>query len=193
MINMKNQKKHLIVPSVIMTLVLAGCSGGSSNESTEVQEEVTQDVQATSQTETEAQQEAEVTEEAVAVDYTPEVEKLDTKAGDSTQLYVEPEFQFDTFKTVTFDLQLMDYDGAPVANTMLFLSSIEEGVVALDDPNLANKSLIAVLKTDASGSVYKQVEVDQNVANVLLEINALGTENEVILAVPDSLLVQQQL
>ena len=182
MINNKKQFKSQVLTSVLVSLLLVGCSQSSSSDSNEVQQDVQPEVDVVSTTD--------VTE---VVDYSPQVEKLDVKASDSTELYVEPDFQFDTYKTVTFDLQVSSYEGEPLTNTILFLSAIEVGVESLDDPRLANKSLIAVMKTDESGSVYKQIEVDQNVANVLIEINAIGTENEVILPLTETLLIQQKL
>lgn len=177
---MKNKSNKLNVTKwlngAVITVVLTACGSQSSSdediqlETAQVEETTTASVENTAT-------------------YEPEIALLYTAAGSSTELYVEPQFNFDTHKTLNIEFQISDVEGKPLNNTMVFLSSIGDEVVALDDPNIANKSLLSVLKTDAAGNITKAIEVNQTVTNLLIEIDSLGIENEHIITIPNDGLV----
>lgn len=175
-INRHTHEMFFITFLLLVTLTLAGCGGSGGSESTTPTAQETQSP--TQNEESNETTSAEENKEPDAESYAPEESRLEQEASSSSELYVEPDFQFDTFKAVTFDLLLTDNEGQPMANTIIFVSAIAQEITELDDPALANKSLISVLKTDASGAVYRQLEMSQTVNKVLFEINAIGTENE---------------
>ena len=177
----------LITFVLLISLSLVGCGGGGGSESTPQESPAPVQTQNTDDnTNTDEDTGTETDGENETVSYEPEATKLEQEASSSQELYVEPEFHFDTFKSLTLDLLVTDYEGQPMANTMIFVSAIEPGVTELDSPKLANKSLITVLKTDSSGAVYRQLEMSQTVTNLLFEINAIGTNNEFIQDISDS-------
>lgn len=46
--------------------------------------------------------------------------------------------------------------------------------------------LVAMTKTNINGQAYLTLEIPQKVANILLELNAVGIENEVVLPISSS-------
>jgi len=185
----------------VTTLLLTGC-GGSSSEQPEQSTEPTlqgttdQNASDNSSTDTNTTTDSDdtttdTTGNDIAVSYEPDDNKLDTAAENSTDLYVAEDFDFDTYKTITIDFQMVDYEGNVLSDTLVFVSQIDNAITELDDPELLNnKSLLTVLKTDESGNIYKTIEVAQTVDNLLVEINTLGVDNEMIIAVPENLIVQ---
>ena len=120
---------------------------------------------------------------APAPDYTPDATALDSSANKSTDLYVETDFTFDTYKVVTLDISATDPNGNALGNTLMFISVIDNEITELDDERLQNKELLSVAKTDENGSMYRQVEIASTVTKLLIELNTLGIENEVIVTI----------
>ncbi|MDX2368806.1 MAG: hypothetical protein QNK36_10440 [Colwellia sp.] len=125
-------------------------------------------------------------------DYTPDTEKLAITAQSSADLYVESSFNFTSYQNVTFTINVTDNEGNPMANKLLSISSIDSEIVEYDDPRLQEKSLLVMAKTDDDGKVYLTLEIPQYVSNVLLELNAVGLENEVILSLDTNGIVDYQ-
>ena len=127
-----------------------------------------------------------VTGQEAIVDYTPEPSKLLTKAETSTELYVEPTFSFDSYKSVSFDVSVTDNLNQPVNGVMLSISFIDMDVIEFDDPRLQDKSLLTKVFTNANGQIYITLEMAQSVSKFLLELNTLGVENDVIVTLDDT-------
>ena len=171
-------------------LLLTACGGGGGGGESSTSSSAAAPTPApTTQTETPAPTPTPTTE---TVTYDPDPQLQLETAGSSDELYVETTFEFNTHKTVTIDVQAVDDTGAPLADVVLFLSEVPTDVTELDDPKMADKSLIAVFKTDGNGSIYQQIEVSVNVNNTLLELNTMGIENELIMPVGESMLIQHQ-
>jgi len=121
----------------------------------------------------------------VVVDYAPSSDKLSSAAQSSSELYVEPSFKFTNFQTVVIDVYVTDANSNPRENLMLSVSVINSEIVDYDDPRLQDKSLLTKLKTGKNGRVYLDLELPNNVKKVLLELNALGVENDVIASIDE--------
>ena len=119
-------------------------------------------------------------------DHQPMAEKLDAKAGRSKELYVEPEFRFNTFKSMTVDISVVDLNGYPVSGAIALISNIPEDVLDLYDQRLEQKSLIGVVRSDESGHIYQQLELSSSVKRVLLELNIQSENNKVIIELDDT-------
>jgi hypothetical protein len=119
-------------------------------------------------------------------DHQPMAGKLDTNAGRSKELYVEPEFRFDTFKLMTVDISVVDLNGNPVAGAIALISNIPEDVLDLYDQRLEQKSLIGVVRSDEYGRVYQTLELSSSVKRVLLELNIQSENNKVIIEVDNT-------
>ena len=120
------------------------------------------------------------------LDNQPMAEKLDTKAGRSKELYVEPEFRFNTFKSMTVDISVVDLNGYPVSGAIALISNIPEDVLDLYDQRLQQKSLIGVVRSDDSGHIYQNLELSSSVKRVLLELNIQSENNKVIIELDDT-------
>lgn len=170
--------KKSVKPFTIITFITlvvscgGGGGGGDGGSSTEVAPEIA---------ETEADNEITPIIQTVN-SYMPDADKLAITAQSSADLYVEPSFNFHSYQNVVFTINVTDSEGNPIANKMLAISSIDSEIVEFDDPRLQEKSLLVMAKTDDDGQVYLTLEIPQYVSNVLLELNAVGLENEVILA-----------
>jgi hypothetical protein len=116
----------------------------------------------------------------------PMAVKLDTNAGRSKELYVEPEFRFDTFKLMTVDISVVDLNGNPVAGAIALISNIPKDVLDLYDQRLEQKSLIGVVRSDQYGRVYQTLELSSSVKRVLLELNIQSENNKVIIEVDNT-------
>jgi hypothetical protein len=120
------------------------------------------------------------------IDYSPEATKLSSTASSSTDLYVEADFNFSSHKVVTFDINVQGIDNSPTTNAMLSISMIDANIVDFDDPKMQDKALITKALSDSNGQIYLTMELPNTVNQVLLELNALGVENDVIIKIDDS-------
>jgi anti-anti-sigma regulatory factor len=116
----------------------------------------------------------------------PMAGKLDTNASRSKELYVEPEFRFDTFKSMTVDISVVDLNGNPVAGAIALISNIPKDVSDLYDQRLEQKSLIGIVRSDQYGRVYQTLELSSSVTRVLLELNIQSENNKVIIDIDDT-------
>ncbi|WNC70195.1 hypothetical protein RI845_08650 [Thalassotalea nanhaiensis] len=159
MLNMKSNFSKRILIISILAHGLIGCGEGSS-KATAVNE-------VPPQSETQA-----------SIDHSPNPEKLATVAETANDLYVEEDFDFQSFRTVTIDIHVQSYAGDNIDNALLYVSSIPDDIMELDDSRLMTKSLIAVSKTDNNGQTLITLEVPQIVNNLLIEVNSLGVDNK---------------
>ena len=116
----------------------------------------------------------------------PDASKLDVNASRSKELYVEPEFGFDTFKSMTLDISVADINGNPVAGAIARILTIPADVLDLYDQRLEQKSLISVVRSDQVGRVYQVLELSNSVTRVLLELNIQSEHNKVIIELDDT-------
>ena len=176
--------------TTLMLLVLASCGGGGGggeSSSNTTASAAAPTAPATTTTDT-----TDTTDTSTTESYDPDASKQEQTAESTDDLYVEQSFEFNTYKVITIDIQALNDDGAALANTLLFVSSLPEGVTELDDQRMAEKSLMSVFKTDSNGGIYGQLEISNNVNNVLLELNTLGIENEVMVTLAEDNMLQYQ-
>lgn len=176
----------VVCMSVILLSACGGGGGSSSSDSTSASSAPT--VPATPASPPSApEQGAEEGE-----DYSPDAAALDNEANKSTQLYVEPDFTFDTHKVITLDISATGANGQALIDTLVLVSVVDDDINAMDDERLQNKSLLTVAKTDGSGSIYRKIEIASTENKLLIELNALGIENEVLIAIAEDNYVSHQ-
>jgi hypothetical protein len=125
------------------------------------------------------------TAEPEGKNYSPAPLKLSAKAESSTDLFVEADFAFDSFREVIFDINATNINNLPLSDLILAISVIDSDIIEYDDPRLQEKSLLSIAKTDENGQIYISLELPQTAAKVLLELNALGMQNDVIIPIDD--------
>lgn len=166
---------------VLMLSVIASCGDGQTNSSNLVAETLTVPpihVIATPLTGSDS--------------YTPKSNKQRKRAGKTRDLYADNNFQFNTYKVITLDINAIDDSEQALANTLLFVSALPDEVEQLDDQAITEKSLLRVFKTDASGGIYAEIEIASTVNKLLLELNTMGIENEVIVTLEQEQVVHHQ-
>lgn len=111
-------------------------------------------------------------------DYQPDKKRLDSKASRSTNLYVEPEFSFDTNKMITLDIQAIDDKGVPLGKHLVFISGRE--IHEDDSPDmLPNYSLLGIELTDEAGNIYKQMEISSEIDELEIKVQAVGIKDRI--------------
>ena len=179
---------QLLAVCIGVTL-LSACGGGGGSSSNESSTAAPAPVAAPAAP-ADSQESADETDEDV--DYTPDAVALNSEANKSTQLYVEPDFTFDTHKRLTLDISATGARGQVLSDTLVSVSVVDSDITALDDERLQNKALLMVAKTDGNGELYRQVEIASSQQKLLIELNALGIENEVLAAIANDNYVSYQ-
>lgn len=113
--------------------------------------------------------------------YQPDTQRLVTKAAQSKDLYVEPDFNFQTFSTYILELSVNDQNGQPASGVILRIFSTDAENVQSKDSLGAPKSLLGIVRTDQYGSVYQTIEISRSVKQILLELNTQSPDNQVLI------------
>ena len=117
--------------------------------------------------------------------YLPDISKLVTKASQSKDLYVEPDFNFQTFNTYTLELYVNDQDGEPAQGVILRIFSTEDENKLPEEGVASQKSLLAIVRTDQYGGVYQTLEISESVNQILLELSSHSPDNQVLIKLAD--------
>jgi len=125
------------------------------------------------------------TEVIVTDQYEPDSSLLLEEAESSSELYVSNSFRFNSHKTVIFNFTATNQQSEPLSNTLIKVSSILDDIEDLNDEGLIDRELLSVMKTDGNGQIYRTLELPQGISTVLVELNAMGIENTVILDIND--------
>jgi len=163
-------QSYTLIIFIVMCLLACGGGGGSKEAPVIIPEDTT-------------------TDSGDDIDYTPDPKKLQNTANTSSELYVEETFNFDSFKSVTFDIRANDSLNKPIIDAMLLVSVIDPEITAYDDPLMQDKSLLTKVFTDTNGQIYITLEMAKSVDKVLLELNALGITNDVIIALDNTKII----
>lgn len=173
-------RKSLLLVMMTCTISLFGCGGGGGGESNPattatVTQPVTTVVATTPVT----------TVVVPVVDYTPDSDKLALEAETSLDLFVETDFNFNSFREIGLDINVQSFEGKYIADSLVYISSLPDGIVELDDERMSERSLIAVTKTDGNGHSLVRFETPQVVNNLLIEIRSLGVNNKHIVDISE--------
>jgi hypothetical protein len=122
-----------------------------------------------------------------AQEYAADTTKLDNKATKSKDLYIEPSFNFLTYKEVTLDFSVNDTQGNPMQGMVLKVFSVLPSTESGPEQPLTQKSLISIVRTDNSGRAYRQIEMSNSTTTVLVELGMQTANNTVTMDMHDSL------
>ena len=95
-------------------------------------------------------------------------------------MYVEPDFNFQTFNTYTLELFINDQDGQPAQGAILRVFSTDDETIHSEDGQVTQKTLLAMVRTDQDGRVYQTIEISQSVKQILLALNSQSPDNQVL-------------
>lgn len=169
------KNKTLATLSTIFALAMpiVSCGGGGSDSTSPVATITPTPTPAATPVTTEAT-------EPTTQEYAPDPAKLTLAAQTSDELYVAESFTFSHYQMVSVDITTADSNGNPLVHQMLAVSVIDDEIEAYDDPRLQEKRLLTYLKTDSQGRITRDIEMPTSVNKVLLELNAVGVDNDVI-------------
>ena len=177
-VSLNDVNRFIVLIAFVFCLQACGGSGGSDSSSE----------QQTEQPETPVTQQ----ETVEPVNYDPDPELLDSSAENSTELYVDENFNFNTFKLISVDVSATSLDGTPLANTLVFVYSLPSDIEELEQVTPEDKDLLFIAKTNTAGLIMVEKEVNQNLDNFLLVLQQIGMENQAIIKLPEQNLIQHQ-
>ncbi|SMF54683.1 hypothetical protein SAMN02745866_03480 [Alteromonadaceae bacterium Bs31] len=167
---------------LLLTLTLLACGGGGSgsagSNTTNTVKEQPASIPSSEPVDTVAP-----TPAAKEVDYQADKALLSSDAADSTELYVEEAFNFDQVREVSFEINARDKGDLPLTNKLVKIKSVPSDLSSWDDSRLSNAQLILVTKTNEQGEAFKTLEMPSDVEKVLVQINALGLENQALISI----------
>ncbi len=119
-------------------------------------------------------------------DYSPDASRQLSAAADSTELYVEQDFSFVGLQTVHLDAQL------PAESSRTAVRIFDGTTLMQDwsDADLANIDLLFRGFSDVNGRLQIHLEIPVTVQRLLIEANATGFENKVLVAANPHQIIQ---
>lgn len=112
--------------------------------------------------------------------YKPDEQLLLSKAQASSQLYVEPEFKFNTANQVTLDLSATNVFGESLANSTINVYAIDNSITSLDDQGLKNKQLLAKTRLNSAGQLTQTLDVPAVTQKILIRVDGMLETNQLI-------------
>lgn len=184
-------KTNMYLSTVFVSIIilhLSGCGGSDTNTeyASNQREVIDNGLESPIVEENEIVEATGETDKIELAKYKPNMDRLDTKATASQELYVDSSFNFDSYKALNVNISAKDNNNSPLAGARLAISKIDNVVFELDDPLLNAKTLITNIFTSNNGQINITLEVPDDVNNLLLEFNAVGIENEVIYSLDET-------
>lgn len=135
--------------------------------------------------------EAPPTSKSSTSSYTPNAERLLEEATNSDELYVEADFRFDQNQVTQLNILSTDSDGQPIPYTRLNIylidtNQMEEALTEWSDTYASRAHLIAGGLSNNQGEFTRVIEFPKSTQTtplLLIEINAMGFENKVLVPV----------
>ena len=105
------------------------------------------------------------------------------KAGRSTELEVDPHFNFTSHRTITLDVSAIDNKSQPIGNALLRVYVVDPDITELEDKRLQHKSLLTLGRTDAAGWLVTDIEIPQTYRKLLVEVQNMEVEQKQLLEI----------
>lgn len=103
------------------------------------------------------------------------------KAGKSTSMVVDPEFNFSTHRTLQLDISVTDDKGVAQGHSMVRIFSLLPDAADPDKQNQQQQektySLMAIASTDEAGWLTMPLDVPSHVTQLKLVVDQVGVEN----------------
>lgn len=112
--------------------------------------------------------------------YDPDSARLAVAAGDSSALYVEPDFTFDQVSSTQFYITVHDSTGLPSAGTLVSVYKVPADAVNWHDITDVDQELILKGITDSNGVMDQTMEIPGSIQKVMLVANIVGIENKAL-------------
>jgi len=158
---------------VIPMLTLNAC-GGSSNDSDN-------DLQPEPEPVTEIETKEHIIE--LGSDYSPDDAKLTADANNSSELYVDAQFNFEKSSSLALDLSAISPEGKALKYTFIRVYSVPDSVTQWLDEDYEQAQLLASGQTDGQGHFKRSLEFPVQPKQLLLVLNTMSINNKALVQI----------
>ena len=99
-------------------------------------------------------------------------------ASRSTELVVDPDFNFESSKSVVLDISVTNDQNRPMPGVMLKVYAVEDPKYLNGVKRKLKTALISMIRTDANGNAQRTVEVPQHYRDIKIEKMMLARYTE---------------
>lgn len=99
------------------------------------------------------------------------------KASSSKELYVDPDFDFESHSSYTMDVSVQDSQQQPVAGVLLRVYRVADGEDVDLNAQLEDEALLTIMRTANNGWANRTIEFPQDIENILVLAEYVGIEN----------------
>lgn len=117
---------------------------------------------------------------ASSANFTADTHLLGVAASASGNLYVDPQFKFESTKQIELRIYANDASGQPLAGKRLDVYLVPDDVESLQSEDAQSLALLVTGFTDAAGEFYRSVEIPVTVGKIKLQLDAIGIESQAL-------------
>lgn len=118
--------------------------------------------------------------------YIPDGSLLMAEAASSSELYVEPAFNFQSSDTIALYVTAVNADNAPIEYSRISVYLVPESISAWSDELMSQAELITSGITDLNGVFSRQLDVPDYATQLLLVLDTMGFENKQLVSIGGS-------
>ena len=115
--------------------------------------------------------------------YTPDGSLLLEAATASSELYVEPAFDFQTSNSIMLYITAVNADNAPIEYSRISIYLVPDSITDWNDELMDQAELLTSGITDLNGVFSRQLDVPDYGTQLLLVLDAMGFENKQLVAI----------
>lgn len=115
--------------------------------------------------------------------YAPDGSLKMIDASQSSDLYVEENFSFESSSSIYLQVSASDINSAPVRFTRIEIYLVPDTIENWSDENLDYASLISSGITDATGTFSRTMDIQPYRSQLLLVLDTVGIENKTLLPI----------
>jgi len=102
-------------------------------------------------------------------------EAVNEPAGRSTELVVDPEFNFNSSRKVTLDITVRNDLNQRQSGVLIKVFAVEDPKRVVGVKRKLKTTLISVLRSDDNGNVQREVEIPQHYRDLRIEKQAMSS------------------
>ena len=125
---------------------------------------------------------------ASSVNFNASTSLLSVAAKESDELYVDPQFTFDSTKTIELKIYARDSEGFPLSGKRVDVYLVPDSVESLQDEEAQVLSLLTSGFTGVAGELYRSVEVPVTVKRIKLQLDAMGIETQTLITLDQNVI-----
>lgn len=158
--------------TVLLAIVSFGCGGGGGSSANN----------GTGNSVPDSPNSHNSTDDAI-VSYAPDGSLKIIDASQSSDLYVEENFSFESSSSIYLQISASDINSAPIRFTRIEIYLVPDTIENWSDENLDYASLISSGITDATGTFSRTMDIQPYGSQLLLVLDTVGIENKTLLPI----------